>query len=256
MQNPIVDRRDTQPDPGFGWPTIALVLRFGLFLALQAITALLLVLAGEGTPWQAAAAWWPIHATLTNLICFFLLGWLIRREGISWSALINLDLRREVLGKDLLALAGILLLCGPVAMVPNFGLAQLLFGDMEGGVALFIQPLPMGVALASAFLFPLTQSIGELPTYFGYAMPRLALRWQSPWKAILICAFWLGAQHLTLPLLFDGRFMLWRLGSFLPFALLLAWAVHWRPRLLPYFLVIHALIDLPVGLMVWQAALP
>lgn len=41
---------------------------------------------------------------------------------------------------------------------------------------------------------------------------------------------------------------------FLPFALFLGVILRWRPRLLPYLMVGHALIDVSVGVMVWQAA--
>ncbi|HWI50832.1 MAG TPA: hypothetical protein VNT01_01660 [Symbiobacteriaceae bacterium] len=237
------------------WPVAMLIIRTGLFLVWQAIVAGIFALRQDPHPWQASVAWWPVSAILTNFICFGLLRFLARREGQRfWSELIHADFGREHLRKDLLALLGLVLLCGPVGMLPNLGLGQLLFGDYQVPSNMFLQPLPAAVALVALVLFPITQAFGELPTYFAYAMPRLAARWSSPWKAIVVAAFWLGAQHAALPFIPDLRFILWRLGMFLPFALLLGWAIHWRPRLLPYFMVIHALIDFPVTLMVWQAS--
>lgn len=236
------------------WPWIMLCLRSGLFLACQLLTAMAFWALDRGNPWQASAAWWPVSATLTNVICVLLLRHLAHREGMRWSQLIGADFRRGRLGQDLVALLGVLLLCGPVATIPIFGLAQLLFGSVQVAVEMFIRPLPVGIALVSLILWPITQSFGELPAYFGYGMPRLAARGMSPWRAVAVSAFWLGAQHVMLPFLPDIRFILWRLGMFIPFALLLGWAVYRRPRLLPYFMVIHALIDFPVALMVWQAS--
>jgi hypothetical protein len=68
-----------------------------------------------------------------------------------------------------------------------------------------------------------------------------------------------AAQHICLPFLPDQRFMAWRLGMFLPFALLLAVLVRWRRSLLPYLMVVHFLMDLATALMVlcvspWPAA--
>ncbi|HYF77207.1 MAG TPA: CPBP family glutamic-type intramembrane protease [Symbiobacteriaceae bacterium] len=254
MQN-VAPRTTTDIDSSrSGWPLFTLVLRFGLFLAWQASFAGYFALQGEPNPWQASVAWWPVTVTLTNIICFVLLRWLARRDGITFGQLVHADFGREHLRKDLLLLLGVLLLAGPVAMIPNYGLGTLLFGDYMIPVNMFTQPLPVAVALITTITFPLTQSIGELPTYFGYAMPRLAQRWGSPWKAILVSAFWLGIQHMALPFIPQWRFALWRAAMFIPFALLLAWSIHRRPRLMPYLMVVHALIDLPVGMMVYQVS--
>jgi hypothetical protein len=40
--------------------------------------------------------------------------------------------------------------------------------------------------------------------------------------AVLITGLMLAFQHVTLPLLFDARFMVWRLVMFVPFGLLVA----------------------------------
>jgi hypothetical protein len=60
----------------------------------------------------------------------------------------------------------------------------------------------------------------------------------------LLAAFFLAAQHMFLPLILDGRFMLWRLGMFLPFALFAGLVIKLRPTLLPYFMIVHALADM------------
>lgn len=43
--------------------------------------------------------------------------------------------------------------------------------------------------------------------------------------------------------------MLWRGLMFLPFALVVAFAIHRRPQLLPYLMVVHGLLDLQLPLM-------
>lgn len=236
-------------------PAFMLVARTGLFLFCQAAVAGVLAFRHDPHPVLASAAWWPVSAILTNLVCIGLLRFLSRREGLPfWRGLVQADFGREHLGKDLLAVLGLTLLAGPIGFLPNVGLSQLFWGDPQAGSAMFLLPLPATVALVAMILFPVTQAFAELPTYFAYAMPRLAPRWSSPWQAIALTAFWLGAQHAALPFIPDARFILWRLGMFLPFALLLGWTMHWRPRLLPYFMIIHALIDFPVTLMVWQAS--
>jgi len=61
--------------------------------------------------------------------------------------------------------------------------------------------------------------------------------------AWLLASFFLSVQHATLPLIFDWPFILWRAFMFLPFALILGAVLAWRPRLLPYLMVGHFLID-------------
>ncbi len=64
------------------------------------------------------------------------------------------------------------------------------------------------------------------------------------WAGWLVAALFLGVQHIFLPFLPDGRFILWRLGMYLPFALFAGLVLKLRPGLLPYFAIIHALIDI------------
>jgi len=59
----------------------------------------------------------------------------------------------------------------------------------------------------------------------------------------LITGLMLVFQHVTLPLLLDARFILRRLLMFMPFALLMAVVLRWRPQLLPYLVVVHMLMD-------------
>lgn len=236
-------------------PFLVLSHRLILFLVLQGVVALILALLGEPEAWKASAAWWPVTTTVTNLISIGLIRNLGRREGQRWSELIGADFRKEHIKKDLLVTLGVLLLSAPIAMIPNLGLAALLFGDSQGALDLFIQPLPYWIALAFMVLMPVTHGFAELPTYFAYAMPRLTRRWSNGTSALLVSALFLAGQHVTLPLIFDARFILWRLGMFAPFALFVGWVIQRRPRLLPYLMVLHALIDFSVVMMVWQVSM-
>jgi hypothetical protein len=80
-------------------------------------------------------------------------------------------------------------------------------------------------------------------------MPRLEAQLKNGWSAWFLASFFLAAQHMFRPLIFDGGLMLWRLGMFLPFALFIGLVVKIRPSLLPYFMVIHALLDVTTVLV-------
>jgi hypothetical protein len=110
---------------------------------------------------------------------------------------------------------------------------------------LLFRPLPAWAVWTAIFVFPTTIALAELPLYFGYAMPRLG----KGWGAAILAAFFLSIQHAALPLIFDWRFIVWRATMFSLFALLLAVALRRRPRLLPYLVVVHGLLDLQTALM-------
>ncbi|MFY0572267.1 hypothetical protein ACN28E_51700 [Archangium lansingense] len=61
-----------------------------------------------------------------------------------------------------------------------------------------------------------------------------------------MAAFFLSAQHATL-LLFDARLLTWRLFMFLPFVFTIGAEVRWRPRLLPWLMGVHGLLDVSAG---------
>ena len=208
--------------------------RLVLFAMAQGFAALAL------GSWEASIAWWPLGATFGNLATIPLLVWLFRAEGKSYGALFTLD--RTRLGLDLPLLTGVLLVGLPLALFPSVWLGIWLFGDPQIPLDLLVRPLPFWAVLL-AVSFPLTIIFAELPAYFGYCMPRLAIATGRSGLASGLSAFLLAAQHVTLPLVFDGRFMLWRLLMFLPFALLLGVVLRRRQALLPWLVIVHGLLD-------------
>jgi hypothetical protein len=103
--------------------------------------------------------------------------------------------------------------------------------------------------------FPIVHALAELPTYFGYVMPRLAAATGWGWRAMLLSALVLSAQHMALPLIFDWRYLAWRGLMFLPFAIWIGYVVRRRPTTLPYLVVGHALLDSSLPILVLLASL-
>jgi membrane protease YdiL (CAAX protease family) len=219
--------------------------RLVLFLFFQALFAAGIALTGPDA-WQQSARWWTAAVSLTNLVCLFLLVRFYREEGGSYRALFRIQ-RKHVKG-DLLALLGMMLIAGPVSMLPNTMLASALYGDSLAPARLLFAPLPEGGLFFALVLFPITQGLVELAYYFLYVMPRLAQK-INPWLAYILASFFLGIQHVAVPLLFDSRFILWRALMYLPFAFLIGGILKWRPRLLPYVAIVHMLIDLAAAAM-------
>jgi hypothetical protein len=223
-------------------------MRLFLFAALQSILALLFRVSGSSSSWQESIRWWPVTVFAANLITLGVLITVFRAEGARYRDLWKID--RARLGGDLLLLLGIFVFIGPVAYLPNVWLANLLLGGPEQSMRLFIQPLPAWAVYGQLVLFPVTQGLVELATYFGYVMPRLEALTHKPWLSVGLASLFLGLQHVAVPLIpTNPNFMLWRALMFIPFALSMGILLHWRPRLLPYCMVIHALTDVSVSIM-------
>jgi hypothetical protein len=235
------------------WPLVMMVSRFVLFALWQVVIAGVYALQGDPAAWESSIAWWPVTATLTNLVSLWLLSRLARWEGFRWRDVIRFE--RSTLKRDLLTYLGLSLISLPVAILPNIAAGTLLFGDAQQALNKMLLPLPVWAAIVALVAFPITIALAELPTYYAYVMPRLQVLSGRKWIAIVLPAFWLAAQHCTLPLIFDSRFILWRFAMFLPFALLIGIVVHWRPRLLPYVMIGHGLLDLQMAVMILSTSL-
>jgi len=230
----------------------SLFMRLILFALFQGLIAIILMLVQAGD-FRAAGGYWVISAALTNLVVIF---WLIRqlkKEGLRYFEVFRFY-PGEV-KKDLLVLLGVLLISGPVAFLPNTEGAKLIFGSAQIATEMLITPIPVWAAWIGLILFPITIAFAEIPLYFGYIKPRIQAITGKAWLAIALTVLFLALQHITLPLILDGRFLLWRLIMFLPFALLLGLVLHFRPRLMPYIMIIHAIMDFATAYMVLSVSM-
>lgn len=236
-------------------PWLMLVIRSPLFLMFQALIAIVFVTSGVPAAWNVSAAWWPVVVILTNIVCLVLLCRLYRQENqYFWDVF---RVKRQFIKQDLLFVLVFLLITGPIGYLPNVLSAQWLFGSQQIALDLLVRPLPVWAAILSFVFFPLLQGVVEIPTYMLYAMPRIEAQGVVPWVAVTVASFFLSSQHMFVPFLPDARFIIYRLVMFLPFAILIALVMHWRPRLMPYMAVIHVLMDMSVAvmfLMVMQAS--
>ena len=228
-------------------PWLMLASRTLLFAVFQLFIAGALALTGSSTPWDDSAGWWMLSALFTNLVSITLLIWLSHRENRRYFDFIHFS--RQTMWNDIGIAILLMIAIVPLAMYPNQWLANLLFGSDEVVFSLLFRPLPLWAGLAS-ILFPVTIAFAELPTYFGYVMPRLEARLGNSWIAWGTASLFLALQHLTLPLIFDWRFMLWRLGMFIPLAFFLGACLKLRPQLFLYLMISHALLDMLTVVMI------
>jgi hypothetical protein len=223
-----------------------LISRSVLFLLFQLLITLLLALTGTASAWNESTRYWTFLAFLANFASLYLLVRVFNAEGKRFWDILRFS--RETWKTDLIWFIGFTILSMPIAAAPREPLAAAIFGDPLIATNMLFQPLPTW-AFALSFLFPLTIWFAELPTYFGYVMPRLEAQFKNGWLAWFIASFFLAAQHIFLPLILDGGYLVWRFGMFLPFALVTGLAVKLRPSLLPYLVIGHALIDITTVLV-------
>ena len=222
-------------------PWLMLISRSVSFVLFQALIALFLAITGTTSSWDESVRWWTFMATFANIVSIFLLVRLLKGEGKRYLDIIRFS--RATLKTDLLWFFGFSIIGLPIAAAPMNILGTAIFGDRMAPIYMMFLPLPTW-ALVLSLLFPLTIGFAELPTYFAYVMPRLEVQLKNGWVAWLIASFFLGAQHMFLPLIFDNRFILWRLLMYMPFALFVGLLLKFRPTLLPYLMIVHALVDL------------
>ncbi|OGO08422.1 MAG: hypothetical protein A3K46_05030 [Chloroflexi bacterium RBG_13_60_9] len=227
-------------------PWWMLIARMILFLLVQLIVAAILYLAGHSDPWAESARWWPFAVLSTNLVCIGLLYVLFKREGKGYFEFTQFH--KESILLDLVIIVCLIPFVMLFASLPSQWLAVKLLGSYEKATAMFFQPLPIWAVIV-AMAFPITHAFAELPVYFGYAMPRIEQAAKSGWFAWGISSLFLALQHITLPLIFEPNFLLWRALNFIPFALFMGAVIKLRPRLFPYLMIGHAAIDMLLVIM-------
>lgn len=232
-----------QTKPAHPW--LMLISRSVLFILFQAMIALILFTTGTTSAWDESARWWTLIVSLANFVSIYLLVRLYKAEDKRFFDIFKFSC--ITWKKDLLWFILASIIAMPIVAAPREPLAAAIFGDVNIANNMLFRPLPTW-AFVLSFLFPLTIAFAELPTYFGYAMPRL-IKQINGWLAWLIASFFLAAQHMFLPLILDGGYFLWRFGMFLPFALFTGLVIKLRPALLPYFVIVHALLDVTTVLV-------
>jgi hypothetical protein len=220
---------------------LVFISRLLLFAFFQGLLALLF------RSWKESEKYWLVTATLTNAVSIFALARLFKQEGLRYLSIFQLP--KAGRKKDLLITAGLSLLSIPLVLLPSLLLSRLFWGNTLHYEQVLFQPVSLYLTYALIVLFPVTIALAELPTYFGYVLPRLKKRMRAKWLAVFLPILFLSIQHCTMPLVFDLRFILFRGLMYLPFAVMLGVAMNKRASLLPYLAFLHGLLDMLTVMM-------
>jgi membrane protease YdiL (CAAX protease family) len=225
------------------WPLILVFTRFVLALGLQMVLAIFFFRAGYQNPIEDAGHWFTVYGTLIDILCLILIAFLIKKEGLRLIDLVNINSQSFI--KTLLTSLGYIVLFLPMSVVGMSVSSFLLFGDpipqqTMGGI-------PMWGAIYSITIWPLLWAVSEQITYQGYALPRIATLLKSKWLAIAIVSFGWALQHAALPLSLDWRYIVVRVLSFIPVAMVMAFLYLRTRKLLP-FIIAHWVMDLTAAI--------
>jgi hypothetical protein len=228
-----------------------LALRSALSFTLVLILALAFRVVGRQNPMADSSAWWLWLVALTNIVCILLLNRFARAEGMRLRDIYNLN--RSTWKGDLAWSLLAFLVIGIIALPPGVWLAEALWGDSAFPNSMLFQPLPAAAVFPLFLVFPVTQALAELPTYWGYAAPRLRAFGLHRWLTVLLVGSVLSLQHMFFAFQLDWRYDLWLAVKFLPFAVWTGVVIDRRPTALPYLMAGHLLMDASLPLFVLLA---
>jgi len=234
----LIQERADSGRVAWKWPLAIVFARLFFALFAQSLIATLFFIKSS-SPYQAAADWWPVYGTLIDLGCLILIIWQLKKEGLRFRDLLNLDPRHLAL--DILLGLCFILWVFPLAIAGITGCSLLIFGSPHPPA--IYHPLPIWAAAYSLLIFPVVWGLTEQCTYQGYALARLEALLPHPAFAIAMVAFGWGIQHIALPLIFDWHYMLYRFLSFLPLAVVMT-IVYLRTRRLIPFIIAHSAVDM------------
>lgn len=179
--------------------------------------------------------WWSVAATIVNIFTVVFLIMIAKKNGQSYSQLINYKKGQTRLKQVVLVTIVILL----VGMCGMYLAGFLCYGVIPYLAPMMIAPIPKILALINVPLLPVSTALAEDSLYLGCGVNQI----KNKYAAIFIPAFFFALQHSFIPTIFDLKYMLYRLISFLPLTIILCWFYYKKRDPLP-IMIGHAVIDL------------
>ncbi len=192
-------------ESGLSWRPVLLFLPARLVFAwvAQGLVVGLLALRDSSDAWRDAAAWWPVYSTITDILCLLSLVWLTRREGLTLTSLFGAWGKSAV--RQLAWTPAYLL-----AVAPGVALAavitQLFYGSPLTPIMTVVNLPPAG-ALYGQIIWPVIWVVAEELVYLGFLLPRIEALSGKTWVAIVVVIFFWGLQHLAIPWIADGTYL-------------------------------------------------
>jgi hypothetical protein len=194
--------------------------RIGLWVGVQLVVAGLLIVGGAaavGDALNAAAAWWMVYAAIVDLGTLGVIGWLIRRQGVTYRSLLG---PTAAVWQVALGAVGVLAATIP-AVAYGTEVTKAFYGDATLPMFAMVD-VPVWASVFAALVVPLLTELAEPVAYLGVLLPWLERRIGRSWLAASIVVVVWAAEHAFFPLLtndggLDLAFAAYRVVSVLPF---------------------------------------
>lgn len=231
-------------------------IRIPLLLVMLAIFSLLLRQFGHEVSFPFLPDLSTVYFTVVNVICFFLLHRILKKEGRSIKEL--LGFRVESLGKDILfGFLWLFVLYIPFAAAV-MGTMFFMFGTdfinhfqtvFAGDIDYESLTRPIWLLWFSAcvsLIFPFLNAPIEELMYRGYAQPRFIKGYKKVWLGIIIPSIGFALQHVMLAPSLQGAivymvaFFVWGIGSGI---------IYYKQKRLFPLVVSHFIVNLSFSVM-------
>jgi len=226
------------------WAIGIVLARCFLLVCIQGGIALYLSSKGNNAAWESAAKWWTVYGNIVDVFCLLLLTYALKKEGKNIYTLF--DFNKSKFLNDLKSGLIIFFLIFPViGLMYSVATGYLLFNEstlenISGQLA--ERSLPKWAYYYSILIWWIVWSATEELTYQAYSLPRLVKKYGQV-KVLLFIGFFWALQHSFLPLIFDLRYMFWRLITFFPLVICLMISFMKTGRITPV-IIAHALMDI------------
>ena len=185
--------------------------------------------------------WWTIVATIVNIITIVVLVFAAKKNGMTYWELIGYRKGNTKISQ-VVVVSIIVLVIGTGGM---YLAGYLCYGVIPYSSQMMIAPIPKVLAIINFLPLPITTALAEDGLYLGCGVNQI----ENKMLAIIFPAFFYALQHCFIPTLFDAKYILYRLLSFLPLTIILCWYYYKKKNPVPV-MIGHALIDMMTVLWV------
>lgn len=160
--------------------------------------------------------WWSVIASIINVLVIGILLFLCKKQKITYGKLIQYEKGTCKWYVAFLIVVSMLM----VGMGGMYLAGFICYGVFPYLAPMLIAPIPLILAIVNLFLLPITTTLAEDGLYLGLGVNYI----KNKWIAIFVPAFFYAIQHSFIPMLLDGRYIMYRFLSFLPLTL---WICYW-----------------------------
>ena len=185
--------------------------------------------------------WWTIVATIANVITIVVLVLAAKKNGMTYWELIGYRKGNTKISQ-VVVVSIIVLVIGTGGM---YLAGYLCYGVIPYSSPMMIAPIPMVLAMINFLPLPITTALAEDGLYLGCGVNQI----ENKMLAIIFPAFFYALQHCFIPTLFDAKYILYRLLSFLPLTIILCWYYYKKKNPVPV-MIGNTLIDMMTVLWV------